>query len=100
MAPRQPRGSEARTTSTTSSEAKPTFKKKSAAADEPKLLTNLVRDSEKAAPRSAAEEPLPTSDSVGTVDKPKDEPMDTTQPDTASIQTKTDTGKDAPGGLP
>ncbi|HTI77257.1 MAG TPA: PE-PPE domain-containing protein [Mycobacterium sp.] len=90
-----------KTTSTESvlaaSDAKPTTKKKSATADEPKPLTNVVRDSEKAEPQSAADEPSPKSDPVVTVDKPKDESTDTTDAGTASTETKTTSGSAAEG---
>jgi len=73
----------------------PTVKKKSATAKEPKPLTNVVRESEKAEPGAAAEEPSSGSDPVATVDKPKDKPND--EP-TDPTKTTTSTGKKTTSG--
>jgi hypothetical protein len=77
----------------TTTDPKPTSTKKIATTDETKPLTNVVRDSEKAEPNSTADEdPLASSDPVGTVDKPaKDEPKETTQ---SSDEQKPKPGKD------
>jgi hypothetical protein len=66
---------------TTTTGAKPTTQQVLTTADETKPLTNVVRDSGKADPQAKADADSPTSDPVGTVDKPtKDEPKDTKPP--------------------
>ena len=82
--------------STTTTTTKPAVKKKSAA-DEPKLLTNVVRDSEKAVPQPTAVDTPPTSDPVVTVDKPvkADQPEESAPPDPTSAEKDTKPGKDA-----
>ena len=75
-------GSARKTTSTTATaDPESTGAKKLTAADEErKPLTNVVRDSEKAVPHSVGSDSTPTShsDPVATVDKPtKDEPKET-----------------------
>jgi hypothetical protein len=66
---------------TTTTVAKPTTQQVLTTADKTKPLTNVVRDSGKADPQAKADEDSPTSDPVGTVDKPtKDEPKDTKPP--------------------
>jgi PE-PPE domain len=90
-------GPEAKTTSTAPSDAKPTVKKRFGTTDRPRLLTNVVRDSLKAVPQSTVDEPSSASDPVATVDKPKDEPADTMQPETTSTETKPTSGSAAEG---
>jgi hypothetical protein len=68
-------GSESTATSTTAVTAddpEPIVKKKLTTADEPKPLTNVVRDNDKAVPQSVAGDDTSssTSDPVATVDKP------------------------------
>jgi hypothetical protein len=80
---------------TTTPEERPSLKKKSATADEPEPLTNVVRDSEKAVPQSATDDPTPTSEPVATVDKPaKSEPEESAPSDPSGSQPDTKPGKE------
>ena len=77
--------------------------KKTTPEEKPKLLTNVVRESDKAVPQSATGEgtPSPTSDPVATVDKPtEDEQQESepTQSGTTSNEPKSDSGSAGEGG--
>jgi 2-polyprenyl-3-methyl-5-hydroxy-6-metoxy-1,4-benzoquinol methylase len=82
-------GSESTTTSTTALTADdptPTDNKKLTTADGPKPLTNVVRDSDKTVPQSAAgdDTPSPTSDPVAIVGRPTKDEAKTTESDTTA----------------
>jgi hypothetical protein len=86
----------------TAADATPSDNKKLTTAEKPKPLTNVVRESNKAVPQSAAGDgtPSPTSDPVATVDKPtKDEQRQSepTQSGTTSNELKTNSGSAAEG---
>jgi len=86
-------------TSTIASDSGPKVEK-SATADEPKPLTNVVRDSEKAVPKST-DDASPTSDPVATVEKPaKDEPKEHAPSDPADSHGDNKPGKDAKAEKP
>jgi hypothetical protein len=90
-------GPEAKVPSVTASEAKPTVNKRSATPDEPALLTNVVRNSEKVVPKPISSDPPPTSDRVTAVYKPaKLEPTD----NSPSTDAKTTSGKETDAAKP
>lgn len=83
-------------TSIVAADPKPIVKKKPNTADEPKMLTNVVRDSPKADPKSDPDDSSALSDPVATVDKPaKDDPKTSAPSDPTDSQADTKPGKDA-----
>lgn len=80
------------TTAITTTDAAPSDEKTTATVEETsKPLTNVVRESEKAGPKSETAEDTPSSDPVATVDKStKDDPKQATNPE----QTKAGTTKE------
>ncbi len=97
-------GSASKATSTPAitADPQPTVKKKLTTAEEPRPLTNVVRESGKAVPQSAPGEGTPsTSDPVATVDKPtKDEQQksEPTQSGTTSNGPDANSGSAGEGG--
>ncbi len=76
--------------------AKATPGKKTATADDAKPLTNVVRDSDKAVPKSTSSDTPAGADSVTAVDKSsKAAATDPTKPSTGPITSTTSSGKDA-----